>query len=197
MEPVVLRQERGVLDRDALRDAVAFQMQLPHAIGALRDTGLDARAVPRFCASERKMERLVQHSAGLRIAERDMHAVMRGRAEAEGMRRVEEGADQVGRGEPGISMRADLEIPGAAGDRQRALAQAGKRDAKPARVGSVIGDMDVEPVGAFVGRAHPQRGKGAAQRVPGRFRRAVACSDTPAGAGHQVLESPHQRAPAT
>ena len=52
--------------------------------------------------------------------------------------------------------------------------------------------MNVQPVCAFIGKTELYRAKCSFQRMPHGFRPAGGVDDTPACAGHQILQGPDQ-----
>ena len=111
----------------------------------------------RWRPSAREMKGLCKGLAGLCIAQAADGNVMRWRAEAEGIGRIEEGAEERGCGKTDRAARRNIEGRRSLHDALRAVAQAGQVERQPARFDAVVDDMGVQtsaPLQDEPGRRH-------------------------------------------
>ena len=127
------------------------------------------------------MKRLGDHPP-LFVDEPGPGRVVGGGPEAIGARGVEEGAEEIGRGERQTVARRDLDLAGAGDDGPRAVGEGRQLEAATDRLGTVVDDMDVETVDTLVGEDHHDRARGAGERVETRLGHTGRVDVAPAGA---------------
>lgn len=111
-------------------------------------------------------------------------------------RSYRKGAEQIGCGDCLALSWQELKRPFGVDNGLRAVAQAGQFQHGFEAIAGFIDQMNVQPVGAFIGKTDLHRAKRSLQRMPDGFWPAGGVNDTPARAGNQILQGPDQRAPA-